>query len=119
MPLIDKKQKRYYRHKRVRSKIKGTAERPRLCIYRSLSHIYGQLIDDDKGVTLVAFSTLSAPMKTISGTKTEKAREVGKGIAEMALQKGIKQVVFDRGGNRYHGRVRALAEGAREGGLEF
>jgi len=119
MPLIDKKQKRYYRHKRVRSKIKGTAERPRLCIYRSLSHIYGQLIDDDTGVTLVAFSTLSAPMKTISGTKTEKAREVGKGIAEMALQKGIKRVVFDRGGNRYHGRVKALAEGAREGGLEF
>ncbi|MBP8932997.1 MAG: 50S ribosomal protein L18 [Candidatus Atribacteria bacterium] len=119
MPLKDKKQKRGYRHKRVRSKVKGTAESPRLCVYRSLSHIYGQIIDDDKGETLASYSTLSASLRTISGTKTEKAREVGKGIAQIALQKGIKRVVFDRGGNKYHGRVKALADGAREGGLEF
>lgn len=119
MPLVDNKQNRYFRHKRVRSKIKGTAERPRLCVFRSSSHIYAQIIDDDKGVTLAAYSTLSAGMKDHQGNKTEKAKEVGKGIAQIAIEKGIKRVVFDRGGNRYHGRVSALAEGARESGLEF
>ena len=119
MPLMDKKQKRLYRHQRVRSKIKGTAERPRLCVFRSLNHIYAQVIDDEKGETLVAYSTLSADMKMMTGTKSQKAKEVGKGIAQLAIRKGIKQVVFDRGGNKYHGRVKALAEGAREGGLEF
>jgi len=119
VPLIDKEQKRFNRHQRVRSKVKGTAERPRICVFRSLGHIYAQIVDDDKGETLVAYSTLSAEMKNREGTKTEKAKEVGKGIAQLAGQKGIKLIVFDRGGNRYHGRVKALAEGAREGGLEF
>ncbi len=119
MPLIEKKEMRFYRHKRVRAKVKGTTECPRLCVFRSLTHIYAQIIDDDKGETLVAYSTLSAGLKTVKGTKTEMAKEVGKGIAQLALQKGIKHVVFDRGGNKYHGRVKALADGAREGGLEF
>lgn len=109
------------RHVRVRRKIHGTAERPRLNVYRSLEHIYAQLIDDDAGQTLVALSTLSSDVKNelSSATKIEQAKSVGKQIAERAREKGIEQIVFDRGGFPYHGRVKALAEGSREGGLVF
>ncbi len=109
------------RKKRVRKKIRGTPERPRLCVYRSLKHIYAQIIDDVAGRTLVAASTLDKELRgKLDGLKkTEKAREVGKLIAKRAIEKGIKKVVFDRNGFLYHGRVKALADGAREGGLEF
>ena len=105
---------RVKRHKRVRGKISGTAECPRLNVYRSLKNIYAQIIDDKAGVTLVALSTAS---KQYAGTYG--AKQVGIDIAKMALEKGITEVVFDRGGYVYHGRVQALAEGAREGGLKF
>lgn len=110
---------RLRRHKRVRKTISGTAARPRLNVYRSLKNIYAQIIDDDKGVTLVSASTLDASLKGKNGGNKEAAREVGKLVAEKALAAGIKAVVFDRGGYIYHGRVQELAEGAREGGLEF
>ncbi|GLV48592.1 50S ribosomal protein L18 [Thermus sp. LT1-2-5] len=100
---------------RVRNRIKRTG-RLRLSVFRSLNHIYAQIIDDEKGETLVAESSLALKLK---GNKTEVAREVGRALAEKALAKGIKQVAFDRGPYKYHGRVKALAEGAREGGLEF
>lgn len=108
---------RLRRHKRVRKVISGSAQRPRLCVYRSLSNIYAQLIDDVAGTTLVAASTLEN--KDVKGGNKQAAREVGKLIAQKALDKGIEQVVFDRGGYIYHGRVAELAEGAREGGLKF
>ncbi len=109
------------RKKRVRKKIRGTSERPRLCVYRSLKHIYAQIIDDEKGITLAASSTLDRELRDkIKGMKkVDQAREVGKLVAARALEKGIKKIVFDRNGFLYHGRVKALAEGAREGGLEF
>ncbi|OYV03529.1 50S ribosomal protein L18 [candidate division bacterium WOR-3 4484_18] len=108
------------RHKRIRRKVSGTPERPRLCVFRSLKHIYVQMIDDTIGHTLVAASTLEIPKEQLAGkTKVEQAYMVGKLIAEKALKKGITKVVFDRGGYKYHGRVKALAEGAREGGLLF
>lgn len=110
---------RLRRHKRVRKTISGTASRPRLNVYRSLKNIYAQIIDDDKGITLVSASTLDASMKDKNGGNKEAAREVGKLVAAKAIEKGIKTVVFDRGGYIYHGRVQELAEGAREGGLEF
>ncbi len=110
---------RLRRHKRVRKTISGTASRPRLNVYRSLKNIYAQIIDDDKGITLVSASTLDASFKDKNGGNKEAAREVGKLVAEKAIEKGIKTVVFDRGGYIYHGRVQELAEGAREGGLEF
>ena len=110
---------RLRRHKRVRKNISGTASRPRLNVYRSLKNIYAQIIDDDKGVTLVSASSLDASLKGKNGGNKEAAREVGKLVAEKAIEKGIKAVVFDRGGYIYHGRVQELAEGAREGGLEF
>lgn len=109
---------RLRRHKRVRKLISGTAERPRLAVFRSLNNIYAQIIDDDKRVTLVAASSLDKAIEGKGGNK-EAARAVGKLIAEKALAAGIKSVVFDRGGYIYHGRVLELAEGAREGGLEF
>jgi len=102
---------------RVRAKIRGTKDRPRLSVFRSNKHIYAQLIDDDRGETLTAASDLE--LESISGTKTEIACKVGKVLAEKALKLGVKKVVFDRGGYKYHGRVKALAEGARQGGLEF
>lgn len=102
------------RHKRVRAKISGTAQRPRLSVYRSLSHIYAQLIDDTKGITLV--SAKNSEIKA-GGKKTEQAMAVGKLLAEKAKAKNISQAVFDRGAFKYAGRVKALAEGAREGGL--
>ena len=109
---------RIRRHKRVRKNISGTAERPRLNVFRSLNNIYAQIIDDVKGVTLVSASSMDKGF-TEYGGNIEAAKAVGKAVAEKALAAGIKQVVFDRGGYVYHGRVAALAEGAREGGLEF
>ncbi len=109
---------RLRRHKRVRKNISGTAERPRLDVFRSLNHIYAQIIDDTKGVTLAAASSLEKGFEG-SGGNVEGAKKVGEMIAKKALEKGIKEVVFDRGGYIYHGRVAALAEGAREGGLQF
>jgi large subunit ribosomal protein L18 len=104
-------------HSRIRAKLSGTTERPRLNVYRSLNHIYVQVIDDQKGETLVSASTLQAKSK--SGGNVAAAKEIGKTIAEQAVAKGIKRVVFDRGGYLYHGRVKALADAAREAGLEF
>jgi len=104
-------------HQRIRRKLSGTGERPRLNVYRSLNHIYAQVIDDQKGETLVSASTLQAKSKT--GGNVAAAKEIGKTIAEQAVAKGIKKVVFDRGGYLYHGRVKALADAAREAGLEF
>lgn len=104
-------------HARIRRKMQGTATRPRLNVYRSLNQIYTQIIDDQAGTTLVAASSLSAKLKT--GGNVAAAREVGKLIAEKAREKGITRVVFDRGGYLYHGRVKALADAAREAGLEF
>ncbi|MGA9061388.1 MAG: 50S ribosomal protein L18 [Terracidiphilus sp.] len=104
-------------HRRIREKLSGTAERPRLNVYRSLNHIYAQVVDDQKGETLISASTLQLKSKT--GGNVAAAKEIGKAVAEKAVAKGIKQVVFDRGGYLYHGRVKALADAAREAGLEF
>ncbi len=104
-------------HARIRRKLAGTDERPRLNVYRSLNHIYAQLIDDQNGVTLASASTLALKVKT--GGNVAAAKEIGKTIAERAVEKGIKKVVFDRGGFLYHGRIKALADAAREAGLEF
>jgi large subunit ribosomal protein L18 len=113
---LSTEQRRRRRHRRVRGKVHGSAGRPRLCVFRSSKGIYAQLIDDDAGVTLAAASTLHVGD---SGTKSERAAEVGKLVAQRARDAGIDKVVFDRGGYLYHGRVKALADGAREGGLEF
>lgn len=113
----DKNKVRQARHARVRRKISGTAECPRLNVFRSNTNIYAQLIDDVAGVTLASASTLDPSVE--KGTKTEKAIAVGKLIAVRGLEKNIKKVVFDRGGYLYHGRVKALADAARENGLEF
>ncbi|HTV03796.1 MAG TPA: 50S ribosomal protein L18 [Acidobacteriaceae bacterium] len=104
-------------HARIREKIQGTPERPRLNVYRSLNHIYAQVIDDTKGATLASASTVAAKIKT--GGNVAAAKEVGKLVAERAKEKGINKVVFDRGGYLYHGRIKALADAAREAGLEF
>jgi large subunit ribosomal protein L18 len=104
-------------HARIRAKLAGTGVRPRLNVYRSLNHIYAQVIDDQKGETLASVSTLSLKLKT--GGNVASAKEIGKAIAEKAVEKGIKKVVFDRGGFLYHGRIKALADAAREAGLEF
>ena len=114
----DTKAQRKKRHVRVRAKISGTPERPRLNVFRSNANIYAQIIDDVNGVTLVSASTLEKDFEGATGNK-EAARKVGKLIAERAKAKGIDTVVFDRGGYLYHGRVAELAEGAREAGLEF
>jgi large subunit ribosomal protein L18 len=114
--MLENQEKRIRRHKRVRAKIIGVLKRPRLCVFRSANHIYAQLIDDQKGKTLLCASDLKSKSKK---NKTVKAQEVGKEIAEKAAEKKIKEVVFDRGGYKYHGRVKALADGAREGGLKF
>lgn len=117
----DRNLRRLRRHKRIRKKVFGTPERPRLCVFRSNKHIYAQIIDDTIGHTLVAASTLDPELrgKLQKTWNIEAAREVGRLIGKRALEKGIKKVVFDRGGYKYHGRVKALAEGAREAGLEF
>ena len=120
MSRRDSKAIRKIRHRRVRRKVTGIISRPRLCVFRSLNHIYAQLIDDSRGQTLVSMSTLDSQVrsKTDGMGKSKKAGIVGTLLAEKALNKGIKQVVFDRGGYRYHGRVKALAEAARKAGLE-
>jgi large subunit ribosomal protein L18 len=114
-------QARQRRHIRVRRKISGTTDRPRLNVYRSLHHIYAQVVDDERGCTLVSASTLEPELRErLAGIKpTEQAKEVGKLIAQRAKEKGIEQVVFDRAGYPYHGRIEALAEGSRESGLVF
>ena len=114
----DTNKARLRRHKRVRGKISGTAECPRLNVFRSLQNIYAQLIDDDKGVTLVSASTVEKDFEEYGGNKSA-ARKVGELLAKRAAEKDITKVVFDRGGYIYHGRVQELAEGAREGGLKF
>ena len=114
----DSNQTRLKRHKRVRAKISGTAARPRLCVYRSNAHISAQIIDDVAGVTLVSASTQEKDFEGI-GSNKEAARKVGAKLAEKAQAKGITEVVFDRGGYLYHGRIKELAEGARESGLKF
>jgi large subunit ribosomal protein L18 len=104
-------------HFRIREKLSGTPERPRLNVYRSLNHIYAQIVDDSKGVTIVSASTLAGKIK--GGGNVAAAKEVGKLVAEQAIEKGVKKVVFDRGGYLYHGRIKALADAAREAGLDF
>jgi large subunit ribosomal protein L18 len=106
-------------HQRIRQKVSGSGERPRLAIFRSVNHIYAQVIDDATGVTLVSASTTEKDWKGRTGGNIAAAKEVGKTIAERAKEKGVTRVVFDRGGYLYHGRVRSLAEAAREAGLEF
>ena len=115
---VNKNAMRLHRHVRVRGKISGTPERPRLNVFRSNANIYAQIIDDVNGVTLVSASTLDKEFEGAAGN-CEAAKKVGLVLAERAKAKGIEQVVFDRGGYIYHGRVAALAEGAREGGLDF
>ena len=112
------KAQRLHRHKRVRGKVSGTPERPRLIVFRSETNIYAQIIDDTQGVTLASANSLEKGFEC-DGTKTDAAKKVGQMVAERAKAKGIDTVVFDRGGYVYHGRVQALAEGAREGGLQF
>jgi|SRR5579875_498540 len=117
---FDRNAARQRRHRRIRARLSGTAARPRLNVFRSHRHIYAQIIDDEQGHTLVAASTLDADIKKMAGGLTvEKAGAVGRLVGERALAHGIKQVAFDRGGYRYHGRVKALADGAREAGLDF
>ena len=111
-----RKKIRTHKHKRMRFRITGTPERPRLAVFRSAKHISAQIIDFVKGVTLVSASTLNV---NAEGTKTDAAKAVGEAVAKKALDAGITKVVFDRGGNIYHGRIKALAEGAREAGLDF
>ncbi len=117
----DKNQERVVRHKRVRRKVSGSSSRPRLSVYRSLSQIYAQVIDDSQGITITSASTLDPEVKgALKGkSKSEQAKLVGETIAKRALEKGISEVVFDRGGYIYIGRVQALADGAREAGLKF
>jgi len=114
---IEKNKERLKKHLRIRKKIKGTTERPRLSVFRSNQNIYAQLIDDTKGVTLVSASSID--LKIEKGSNIEAAKKIGKEIAERALKSNIKNVVFDRSGYIYHGRIKALADAAREAGLEF
>lgn len=115
-----RKQLTQRRHRRIRKKVEGSPERPRLAVFRSNKHIYAQVIDDVAQHTLVAASTVEATVKSeMSGSNCQASTEVGKLIAQRALEKGIEKVVFDRGGNIYHGRIKALADAARESGLDF
>lgn len=120
-PEVNRERARDRRHTYVRKRVEGSPERPRLNVFRSLSHIYAQVIDDSAGATLVSASTVDHDVRERPAglSKTEQARVVGKAVAERALAEGITQVVFDRGGYKYHGRVKALAEAAREAGLVF
>ena len=117
MPITLNKQRKLRRQKRVRAKISGTDKKPRLCVFRSNNHIYVQLINDDKKKTILSAS--DQKLKKGKMTKVDLAKEIGKLIAEKALEKKIEKVIFDRGPYKYHGRVKAVAEGAREGGLKF
>ena len=119
MAVKSKSAARDRRHARLRKKVVGTAARPRLVVTRSARHVFVQVVDDSKGFTLASASTLEADLRTFDGDKTAKARKVGELVAERAKSAGIEEVVFDRGGNLYHGRVQALAEAAREAGLDF
>lgn len=107
------------RHERLRKKVVGTAERPRLVVTRSARHVFVQVVDDSKGHTVASASTMESDLRSFSGDKTAKARKVGELVAERAKKAGVSAVVFDRGGNRYAGRIQAIAEGARESGLEL
>ena len=118
MSTVTTRQARERRHRRIRGKVAGTADRPRLAVFRSNKGIFAQLIDDDSGRTIAGASWLGLK-KSFKGNKTEQGAEVGKALAEAAKKAGIEAVVFDRGGYLYHGRVKALAESAREGGLKF
>ena len=118
MSTLTTRQARERRHRRIRGKVAGTADRPRLAVYRSNKGIFAQLIDDENGKTVAGASWLGLK-KSFKGNKSEQAAEVGKAIAAAAKQAGVETVVFDRGGYRFHGRVKALAEGAREAGLKF
>jgi large subunit ribosomal protein L18 len=115
---IEKKEIRNRIHQRIRRKLAGTSERPRLAVFRSVAHIYAQIIDDAAGKTLVSASSVDKGIRT-NGGNLAAAKTIGKAVAERAKEKGIKRVVFDRGGYQYHGRVKALADAAREAGLEF
>lgn len=119
--MNSKQEARIRRHKRLRKKVSGTTERPRLSVFKSLDHIYAQIIDDTKGHTLVSASTVEKDLKGEKGNKSNiaMAQRIGKTLAERAVQAGVKKVVFDRGGSLYHGCIKALAEAARETGLEF
>ena len=116
---IEKKEIRNRIHRRIRRKLRGTAERPRLAVFRSVAHIYVQVIDDTEGKTLVSASTVDKGAQAKSGGNVAAAKAIGKLVADRAHEKGIKKVVFDRGGYQYHGRVKALADAARAAGLEF
>jgi large subunit ribosomal protein L18 len=116
---VSRKASRTKRHTRIRLTLSGKTERPRLAVFRSLNQIYAQVIDDTAGKTLASASSLEAGVRKSKGNKTEHAKSVGKLLAERAKDKGVKSVVFDRAGYRYHGRVRALADAAREAGLDF
>ncbi len=119
--MILKEEARKRRHVRLRKKVSGNVEKPRLCVYKSLNHIYAQIVDDTKGHTVAAASTLDKEIKSEGGHKgnVAMAKKIGQLLATRAIKAGVKKIVFDRGGYRYHGRIKALAEGAREGGLEF
>ncbi|QAY59035.1 50S ribosomal protein L18 [Microbacterium protaetiae] len=119
MAVKSKSDARARRHARLRKKVVGTAERPRLVVTRSARHVFVQVVDDSKGHTVASASTLEADLRAFDGDKTAKARKVGELVAERAKSAGVAEVVFDRGGNRYAGRVAAIAEGAREGGLNL
>jgi large subunit ribosomal protein L18 len=118
-PATSRSAAREKRHERIRLRLDGTPSRPRLAVFRSLNHIYAQVIDDSVGRTLASASTLDAAVKGVAGTKSERAKRVGALVAERARAAGVEQVVFDRAGFRYHGRIAALADGAREAGLDF
>ena len=119
MSAVSRSAARTKRHERIRLHLAGSTGRPRLAVFRSLNQIYAQVIDDSAGRTLASASSLEKGLRDASGTKSEHAKVVGRLIAERAKAAGIDRVVFDRGGNAYHGRIAALADGAREGGLEF
>jgi large subunit ribosomal protein L18 len=119
MAVISKSAQRNRRHARLRKRIAGSAERPRLVVTRSARHVFVQIVDDSRGHTVASASTLEAELRTFDGDKTAKARKVGELLADRAKKAGVDSVVFDRGGNKYAGRVAAIAEGAREGGLSL
>jgi large subunit ribosomal protein L18 len=118
-PIASRNAAREKRHTRIRLHLDGTTDRPRLAVFRSLSHIYAQVIDDSSGKTLAAASTLEKELRSAKQTKTEEARVVGRLVAERAKSAGVERVVFDRAGFRYHGRIKSLADAAREAGLDF
>ena len=119
MAVISKSAQRNRRHARLRKRIAGSSERPRLVVTRSARHVFVQIVDDSRGHTVASASTLEAELRTFDGDKTAKARKVGELLADRAKKAGVDSVVFDRGGNKYAGRVAAIAEGAREGGLSL